>query len=199
MWSAFSKYINKQSFLASLLIINILLFINFVYSKSFSSILMYVHILSIILLWGFLFVQINLHKKIKKHWKEGCLILLLIFLAFLVRMDRLEEISPGMYSDEIDVAQRGLQLYDKPDLPPFISENYYHPTPLLYLTAFSVKTLGHTMTAIRMPNVIIGALTVVAIYILLRLFFPISISLFGAILLMFQYTCLLYTSDAADE
>ncbi len=170
------------------LFLNLVLFFSFITIRHYPSILIFFHIASIFILWGFLFMKLNFINAIKNRWKELVLILLLTLVAFFVRIYQIEEISPGMYGDEIAVAQWGLRLIQKPDIPPFISEGYYHPTPLLYLTAYSVQTLGHSMTAIRMPNVIIGAASVGAFYILLRIFFPISISLFGAILLIFQYT-----------
>ena len=120
--------------------------------------------------------------------KEMLLLILLIITAFIVRIDRVEEFTPGMYADELTVAKAGLQLLAQSELPPYADVNFGHPTPLLYATGLSVQTFGHTITAIRLPYIIFGALSVGAFYILLRLFFPTSIAFLGSLLMVYQYS-----------
>jgi hypothetical protein len=166
---------------------NAFLFFMFLLSRHYSPVLMFLHIMSLAVLWSFVFYRLRLLRHVSVRWKEFLLIGAFVVASLCVGLYRVEEITPGMYGDEVEVATHSLALVKQPEWLPFVG-NYSHPTPLLYLTAFSIQTFGHTMTAIRLPSIVFGALTVGAFYIFLRLFFPIPIAGFGAVLMIFQYT-----------
>ena len=168
-------------------ILNLILFALFIATQHYSPILMAFHILSLAALWGVLFYHLQIIKLLQTRWKEALIILLLIVASLGVGLYQVTEITPGMYGDEVTVGRKSLALLQKAEWPPFDGV-YSHPTPLLYLTAASINTFGHTMTAIRLPSIIFGALAVGAFFLLLRLFFPVSIAVTGSILLLFQYT-----------
>jgi 4-amino-4-deoxy-L-arabinose transferase-like glycosyltransferase len=148
---------------------------------------MLLHIASLIVLWGLALQQGKIFEHLITKWKELLLIIFLLLIALFVRLYLVEEISPGMYGDELTVATQSLELVKEQDWPPFLGI-YSHPTPLLYMTAASINAFGHTITAIRLPSIIFGVLTVGAFYFLLRLFFPMMIATAGAVLMIFQYT-----------
>ena len=74
-------------------------------TKHFHTPLMLLHISSIILLWGWVLKRMKLLDLCSKNRKEVLLILLLIIVAFIVRIDRVEEFTPGMYADELTVGR----------------------------------------------------------------------------------------------
>jgi len=174
--------------IAAFIVLNSLLFIILFLSHHYSPIVILLHIISLILLWGFVLYHLRVVTYLRTKWKELVLIIFLIIIALFTRLYRVEEITPGMYGDELTVAMTSLHLLKETEWPPFINNGYYHPTPLLYITARSVQTFGHTITAIRLPSIVFGALSVAAFYILLRLFFPLPIATAGAMLMIFQYT-----------
>ena len=177
----------KNKIIPGIIIINIGLFITFLITRYYHPALILIHLLSLATLWVMVLKQLRLMEIIKNKWKEIVCIVLLILTAFLVRMYRVEEITPGMYGDEVMVANWGVSALANPEWSPF-GGDLAHTTPLMYMTGMSMEALGTTPTSIRMPSIIFGALSVGAFYILLRLFFPIPISIIGSILMLFQYT-----------
>ncbi len=113
----------------------------------------------------------------------GCLFLLSLWL----RLYRVEEITPGMWGDEVVVAETGEKLLAPFQLTPFVDVNYGHPTPLLYLGGISTRLLGRTLTAVRLPSLFFGTLSVVLFYIFLRLFLKREIALAVSLVMAFSY------------
>ncbi len=173
--------------IATILSLNLLLFFVFLLTRHYPPLLMFLHIVSLVALWCYLLRGVKVVPFLATKWKEIVLIAVLVVAALGIRLYRVEELPPGMYSDELTVARYSLKLLNEPEWPPFIGL-YAHPTPLLYLTAGSLQAFGHTMTAIRLPSIVFGALVVAVFYILLRLFFPVGLSAAGSLLMVFQYT-----------
>jgi 4-amino-4-deoxy-L-arabinose transferase-like glycosyltransferase len=177
---------NKNLIIFGCFILNFCLFITFLFTRYYSPFLMLLHIISLVLL-ACLVVDKKLWTFLVSKKKEILLICIFMLIAFLIRLYRVEEVTPGMYGDELTVAVTSLDLLKEPQLLPFVG-TYSHPTPLMYLTALSIKSFGHTITAIRLPSIIFGALAVGAFYVLLRLFSPVLIASIGALLMTTQYT-----------
>ena len=116
--SSTKKFAKSNYLLLTVGSLNIALFIFFLLTKHFHTPLMLLHITSIILLWGWVLKRMKLLDVCSKHWKEVLLILSLVLVAFFVRIDRVEEFTPGMYADELTVAKSGLQLLAQSDFPP---------------------------------------------------------------------------------
>lgn len=138
------------------------------------------------------------HIFLKKHIIDLLLILTLFVGALILYLYKIDVITPGIHLDEITVAKASEQVFSSSEYVPFVDVNYGHPTPLLYLTGLSIEWFGRTITAIRLPYVLFGALTVIAFYILLRLFFSKSVSLFSSILLMFSYPLIIVSRMAFE-
>ncbi|MBA3724662.1 MAG: glycosyltransferase family 39 protein [Candidatus Levybacteria bacterium] len=178
---------SASTLITILLAINICVFLSFIFTKHYFPFFIFINILSIIILWGIVWKE-YVHRSIVAHKGKEILIVLGLFgVAFLVRLYGIENVTPGMYGDEVTVAVQSLQLLNQKEWLPFIG-NYSHPTPLLYMTAASIEVFGHTITAVRLPSILFGALTVGAFYILLRIHLPGKFALLGAILLLFQYS-----------
>lgn len=168
-------------------VVNVGLFFSFLFLQSYPTVLMTLHICSLLTLW----VQIGYNTKVRSlisaRWKEVGIIIVFIFLSLGVGLYKVESITPGIYGDEVTVGRKSLELLEKPGLPPFDGV-YSHPTPLMYMTAGSIHLFGRTKMAVRLPSIIFGAVAVGAFYVLLRLFFPIKMSIIGTSLLLSQYT-----------
>lgn len=114
--------------------------------------------------------------------------MLCVFLiAFCIYIYKIDIVTPGIQGDEITIARASEQLVNSSELVPFSPVNYGHPTPLMYLTGWSIKNFGRTIIAIRLPYILFGALSIAAFYILLRLFFDKKISTTGSLLMLFSY------------
>lgn len=111
----------------------------------------------------------------------------LFVLALVVRLNKLEVITPGMWGDEITVGKMAEQLWSMNRLTPFINVNYGHSTPLLYLTGLVINFWGRSMISIRLVSVVFGALSVGLLYVLLRLFFKPIIAGVATTMMLFSY------------
>jgi 4-amino-4-deoxy-L-arabinose transferase-like glycosyltransferase len=103
----------------------------------------------------------------KRLWLELVLILALTTLAFAARVYRLPDIPPGLHSDE---AANGVDVLDilGGHNSIFFERNSGREPLLIYLQAVAVGLLGTTSLALRLTSAIIGALTIPAIYWMVR-------------------------------
>lgn len=166
--------------------LNVILFFVFVFTKQYLYFCVAIHLLS----WLFLLLYLYRRLKIKKYIvllkTEWAIAFLLFIAAFIIRTYSIDSVTPGMYGDEVAVGIQSLKLLHNTQLPPFLGD-YSHPTPLLYLTALSQQLLGQTITAIRLPYILFGALSVGAFYFLLSMYIPRLYSIFGAVVFATQY------------
>lgn len=94
---------------------------------------------------------------------EWTIVLGLTILALAVRLYRLPELPPGLHYDE---AANGVDALDvlSGHFSIFFERNYGREPLFIYLQAIAVALLGATPFALRVTSAIIGALTVPAIY-----------------------------------
>jgi hypothetical protein len=130
----------------------------------------------------------GLSKQIKLKYLDLIIFFALFLLSLGVRSYKLEEVTPGMWGDEIVTAQVGERLIDTKDFAPFVTDNYGHSTPLLYLTGWLVKIFGRSLTSVRLVSVIFGSLNVSLMYIFLRLFFQKQLAILGSLIMTFTYS-----------
>lgn len=121
-----------------------------------------------------------------KWWHKSGIALGLFGLSLIIRLDKIESLTPGMYGDEITVGWQAQKLWQQSEWLPFVG-NYSHPTPLLWLTGGSLKLLGQTLTAIRLPSVLFGSLVPVLFFLLLTQSLPIPIAMGGGLMMTFAY------------
>lgn len=185
------RFIRPRNIIIAFTLINLIIFAYFVTAREYPPLIMSLHIATIVLLWLMIFQKLHLIKIIKSKYKELLIIFLLFIVAFMIRIFQVEDITPGMYGDELTVAVFSLGLLEYPEWIPYdgtYPHYYFHPTPLMYMTAHSINIIGHTLTAIRFPSILFGAFSIVAFYIFLRLFFNPVIAVLGSSLMVFQYT-----------
>ena len=100
-------------------------------------------------------------------WLDLGILLALTLLALALRVYQLHEIPPGLYFDEAanGVDAQGV-LTGTHSI--FFERNYGREPLLIYLQAISIALLGATPFALRLVSAVIGALTVPAVYWMVR-------------------------------
>jgi len=188
----------KKVFATIILGLNLFAFLRFYIYQDYPLLLLFLHLISIAILWVWVINPIKILNFIKRKPIDSIIILGLFFLALTVRLYKIEVITPGMWSDEIVVGKTAELLFDSPGYTPFISANYGHPTPLLYLTGFIIKTFGRSMTTVRLVSVLFGSLNIAAFFILLRFFFKRQTALIVSLLMLFSYSHLIISRFAYE-
>ena len=125
-----------------LFLLNLCLFFIFFVTNHFPKPLMLVNFLSSLSLW--IYVLKNPYKKFKT---ETLIAMVLFLVTIIVGLYRVEEITPGMYGDEVTLGRYALKTIQLEEAPPFYGE-YSHPTPLLYLAGASIEALGRRPLAV---------------------------------------------------
>lgn len=110
------------------------------------------------------------------------ILLAVTFLGAMMRLVELGEIPPGLYHDE---AFNGLDAYRvlAGERPIFFAANNGREPFFLYLMALSIRLLGRTPIAVRLPAAILGTLLVPATFLLARTLFNRWVGLWSAFLI----------------
>lgn len=103
--------------------------------------------------------------RIKQTWRVALLAVLLI--AFFLRVYRLTAAPPGLYYDEAAHGLDALQIWQGRLYLFFPTANGHEPL-FTYLLAGSVRVLGNTILALRIPAAMLGVLAVAACFALGR-------------------------------
>jgi 4-amino-4-deoxy-L-arabinose transferase-like glycosyltransferase len=112
-------------------------------------------------------------------------LLLVLFLAGLLRLWQLGEIPPGFYRDE---AFNGLDAAAvlagevEGESPYYFEANNGREPGYIYLTSLAVALLGQTVTAVRITAAVAGTLTTLLVYLLAKSWFNNRVGLLAAIL-----------------
>lgn len=176
----------KTSFIV-ILLINIALFLIFTISRKFSTPLVIIHTVTLLVLWLYVLKINKLPRILRQHWPDLALIVALFLTALVINLYKVEAVTPGMWGDEVTIAMAGEKVLSSKEFTPFVSVNNGHATPLLYLEGMAIKLFGRTLTAVRIPSLLFGALSIVCFYILLRLFFDKYLSFLTANIMAFSY------------
>jgi len=109
-------------------------------------------------------------------WTVICTLAILIVLGFGLRLNRLDEI--GLAEDEMNKLD-AIQAYERGDF----SANSEHPMIMKMLMWGSLRSAptNSQEIALRLPNVLIGALTVIPIFLLTAVFFDRWTALLAAV------------------
>ncbi|MGH7202815.1 MAG: ArnT family glycosyltransferase [Candidatus Levyibacteriota bacterium] len=171
----------------SLFSLNVILFFFFLISGSYPFFAIFLNILSVVILWFWIVPFKSIFHKKNKIIVDGIIVFCLFLLALFVYFYKIDIITPGIQGDELVIATTSEQVLSSSNFVPFLPVNLGHPTPLLYLTGLSIKTFGRTIMSIRLPYVVFGVLSIIAFYLLLRMFFQKRIAVAGALLMLFSY------------
>jgi 4-amino-4-deoxy-L-arabinose transferase-like glycosyltransferase len=104
---------------------------------------------------------------------DGLLLALVLGTAIFFRFWQQGQIPPGMDFDEAFESLEAHRVLTEPGYHPiFFYANNGVPPVKIYLTALAFLVAGESGSAIRYVSGIVGTLTVLALYILVRLLFP---------------------------
>jgi 4-amino-4-deoxy-L-arabinose transferase-like glycosyltransferase len=120
-----------------------------------------------------------------ERWQAWELILLcsIVGLGFFLQAYRVADIPPGFHGDEAESGLQALQILNG-EVQSLISVGWYHlPMMSFAWPAVSMAFLGDTIFGLRMSSVIIGTLTLIAFYPLVRLLFDRTTALLATFLL----------------
>ncbi|MBI3443360.1 glycosyltransferase family 39 protein [Candidatus Woesebacteria bacterium] len=161
----------------------IILFFLFLYQPAQPILIYFFFVLNLIIyLWcwrkDFVF-------KIKKS--DFIIAVLLFAIALCLRLIKLAQLPFGFWLDEPDYALTALALLQKPIVPFTMQAIDGQMTPLLYLIGISIKLLGHTIIAVRLPTAIIAALNIPFFYFVMRLWVKPIVAFLAGLLLTFSY------------
>jgi len=123
--------------------------------------------------------------------KKIILLSAILFLASILRFYKLSSNPPSLYWDEVSIgynaysiSETGRDEYGQ-SFPLFFKSFGEYKLPLpIYLTSLSVKLLGPTPLAVRLPSALAGIITVLFTYLLVKRLFSVpSAPLLSALLL----------------
>ena len=103
----------------------------------------------------------------RRFWSEVILVVFLTTLAFALRVYRLPEVPIGLHADEAANGLDALDILNGRGAVFFERNNGREPL-FIYLEAISVALLGATPFALRLTSAVIGALTIPAVYWMVR-------------------------------
>ena len=117
-------------------------------------------------------------------WQEGLALAAVLSVAGLLRLGLLGQIPRWL---DYDTAQNGWialtlweQLPDKGVQPVLLDWATGNETAYIYLVGASLKLLGVSVEALRLPSALVGTLTVAAVYLLGRTLFSPRVGLYAA-------------------
>jgi len=114
---------------------------------------------------------LSLWRRLKSHWVEICLVILIIGFGFALRAYYLDSIPGGFHGDEGEWAMDAVGILEGKRVSPFGTGWDRHPSLFSYLQAFSMKVFGMNVTGVRMLSAIAGTLTLLGLYLLVRRMF----------------------------
>jgi hypothetical protein len=123
----------------------------------------------------------------------------LTVIALLVRVVALDRLPADLSIDEAELLNMARLVRFNSDTSPFATGWYQHPYGLAVLQAVSVRLLGDTLTAARLPSAILGALHVPALYLVARRLFTNRVALWSAALLAVLPVHILFSRSALNQ
>ena len=115
-------------------------------------------------------------RELLKLYSDRVLPIVVLIIAIFLRLHNLDTIPRGLLWDEAHNGLDALRILNG-ELPIFLTENSGREALFVYLQAISVALLGQNSLALRVVSALLGILTVVASYALVRRMFSARIAL----------------------
>ena len=125
------------------------------------------------------------HRLTTKRAREWAIVLSLVILALIPRLYQLSACPPGISRDELFNAIDALRIGEH-GWPIFVEGdygNYGREALFIYLMAVSLRLLGQTIFAIRLPAVLLGIGSVILCYFIGRTMFNRRVGVLAAALM----------------
>lgn len=104
----------------------------------------------------------------------------IVLLALLLRTVNLSGLPAGFHGDEAVIGLEAQRILREGDIGPYSPYAAGQPTGPIYLTALSIRLLDNSVFAVRIVPALLGTLTVLALYIVVRRNVGIPATLIGA-------------------
>jgi 4-amino-4-deoxy-L-arabinose transferase-like glycosyltransferase/DNA-binding beta-propeller fold protein YncE len=119
----------------------------------------------------------------RQMWIEVICLVLIVGIALFLRAHDLTTLPHGLHGDEADAGLEGQRILKQGWIGLYSPLALGRPTGPLYLTAISVALMGNTILAVRVIPSIMGVLTVLAVYVVVRRNGPAPLALLSAAVL----------------
>lgn len=120
------------------------------------------------------------------RWAQPVALAAILLGALLLRIVGLTAVPLGLHGDEAVSGLEAGRILREGNIGPYSPLALGQPTGPLYLMALSVALLGNTILAVRLVPVLLGVLTVLALFVVLRRSYGPAAALGGAALLATQ-------------
>jgi 4-amino-4-deoxy-L-arabinose transferase-like glycosyltransferase len=114
---------------------------------------------------------------------EVAVIVTILFVAFALRLVHLQTLPAGFHGDEAVVGLESQRILRDGNIGPYSPYAAGQPTGPIYVSALSVGLLGNSVLAVRIVSAVVGAATVLLLYLVLRRLFSVEVAVVGASLL----------------
>jgi hypothetical protein len=172
---------------AGVLFLNLIIFLVFLITQKYTTWIVIFQLISVMCAWIWVINPKKAYLFLDENKKDVLIAVILFFLSLLVLVYKIGTIRPGIYGDELSIVSiYKNSLANLNQLIPFIS-SYAHPLVHTYLAAWSIYIFGNSLFALRFPTVVFGSLSVIALYVLLRLFFEKKTSIVTSLIFIFSY------------
>lgn len=101
------------------------------------------------------------------YWEVAAVVAITL-VAFLLRVVNLSTLPAGFHGDEAVIGLEAQRILDEGYIGPYSPYAAGQPTGPMYLTAVSAWIFGNTVFAVRIVPALLGTLTVLALYVVLR-------------------------------
>jgi len=114
---------------------------------------------------------------------KSIVVIILLLVAALFRFYNLEHLPPGLWIDEAVNGVDALQNIDSQSFKIFYPDNNGREGLFINLQTISVAIFGNTVWALRVVSALIGTLTIISFYFLLKELFSFRVSFISSYLL----------------
>lgn len=120
---------------------------------------------------------------LKAHWPHFLILAAIVWTAFALRVWNIEGIPPTLGGDEGTFGLESIRTFTGEIRNPFTTGWLSVPTMSFYFNSLTIRMLGQTVFALRLPWALVGTLTVVIVFQLVRRLTGAALALMAAALL----------------
>ncbi len=113
---------------------------------------------------------------------EVAAVAVILTVAWLLRSYQITSLPSGLHGDEAISGLVAQRILKEGYIGPYSTSAWGQPAGPMYLTAISVWLLGDTILAVRIISALLGTVTVLALYLVLRRNYSVSTALVGSLL-----------------
>lgn len=120
------------------------------------------------------------------RYVEVILLSIIVVLALGLRVFRLDDWTGNMHGDEGEFGMNALQIVNGERISPFGTGWFFHPNFSFFGIAAMMKIFGTGLFGLRILSALLGALVVIPLYLLVRMWFGVRAAVIAALLYSFM-------------